>query len=105
MYDIKNLTNEVQFLIFRSGKERFLAGKAGLEGVRDSEITPVIEKMEKRKIISLHKVKGAAKAKSRGAASPSPKPSEADTKEEADTAEEADTKEKAKTKSTTKGKK
>ena len=46
MYDIKNLTKEVQYLFFRSGKECFLAGKASLQGVRDSEITPVIEKME-----------------------------------------------------------
>lgn len=93
MYDIKNLTNEVQYLLFRSGKERFLAGKKGLQGVRDSEITPVIEKMKQRKLISLHKVTGAAKARPRGAASSSQKP------------DEVDTREKAKTKSTTTGKK
>jgi hypothetical protein len=99
MYDIKNLTNEVQYLIFRSGKECFLAGKASLQGVRDSEITPVIKKMKQRKIISLHQVTGAAKTGSRSAAISPQKTGEADTKEE------ADTREKASTKSTTRGKK
>lgn len=57
MYDIMNLTNEVQYLSFRSGKDCFIAGKDKLTGIRDSEITPVINKMSDRKIISLVEVK------------------------------------------------
>jgi len=57
MYDIKNLTNEVQYLSFRSGKDCFLAGKDSLTSIRDSEITPVINKMSERKIISLKEIK------------------------------------------------
>lgn len=61
MYDIKNLTNEVQYLCFKSGKECFLAGKDSVSGIRDSEITSVMKKMSERKIISLVEVKAERK--------------------------------------------
>ena len=65
MYEIKNLTNEVQYLCFRSGKDCVIAGKASLAGIRDSEITPVINKMNERKIISLVEVKATRQATAR----------------------------------------
>ncbi len=77
MYEIKNLTNEVQYLFFRSGKECFLAGKDSIQGIRDSEITPVINKMKDRRIIALLEVKntdrGSAK-KSEAGRAPSKSP-------------------------------
>lgn len=91
MYDIKNLTNEVQYLFFRSGKECFLAGNDGVQGIRDSEITPVINKMRDRKIISLVEVKAARQSSVK--------------KSESLAEREMDTQEKGKGKATGRGKK